>query len=272
MPIAKRFAYVERMKGGEERLMLAEFDRFRKPNVTAHNVREMARVPGDPPSGGDIPESYAALATSHDNGFVAALSVQVGLDFIDYNYAIFSFDTGLQVVRFNEHSFTGTNRANCPCPLFDAFLASEAALGVPPADLAAYDYGIDAESGSIGAPTMQWTDAGTLLVNYGFDVVAHPAGFIIGQDRFEYEVEASGPGLNILGRNAVQPIMAPPPVSHLSLGTVPGAPGASYVRFKNIGVRFGLPKHWLLPIWFPFPFGRRSRLVTATRVSGFGAP
>jgi hypothetical protein len=174
MATARRFAFIERTKSGAERLMLANLDAlhpFRQ--TTARTLVQMGIVPGELPSDGSVPETYRDIAVAPDNAHVAVWSAQLGSDFVDFNIGIYDMETGAQTVRFNEHSVAGVNRANCPCPLFDAFLASEAAFGVPQDALDSYDYSVISEGTGIGVPSLTWSAAGTLIVVCGVRCARH---------------------------------------------------------------------------------------------------
>lgn len=242
MPVSRRFVFTETLKNKRERLIQAELD-APKPLAkrTAHNVRELGQVPGDLPSDDSVPESYRWILPSPSNAYIAVHSVQMGINFIDYNLVIHDQMTGA-ALRLNEHSFSGTNRANCASPLFDAFLASEAANGVPPAQLAAYDYSVDVESGNIGAPVAHWTTDETLLVRYGFDVISTFGS--LGQDQFEYEVAPTGPPLTVLSRNAHRPHA---PTFRSQLRLIAGAHGTQQIAFGRSTT--------------PLPFGAMMRRI-----------
>lgn len=225
MATARRFVFVENGKAGGEQLMLANLDpgslRF---TATARIIAQMGTVPGDMPPDGLVPETYAAIVVRPDNAYAAVWSAQVGTDFVDYNVGIYDMETGARTVRFNEHSLNGVNRGNCPCPLFDAFLASETALDVPQSQLDNYNYSVIVEGTGIGAPTLAWSATGTLIVTYGFDVVA--AGVhLLGQAPFAFEVAATagtGGSVNILSRNAGVAPYNPLPRNSFALRPRPG--------------------------------------------------
>lgn len=255
MATARRFAFVERIKSGRERLMLANLDAINTfTGPTARIIAQMGAVPGNVPPAGEIPESYVRITVRPDNAFVAAYSAQVGIDFVDYNIAIYEMNGGTLSVRFNEHSLSGVNRANCPSPLFDAFLASEAALGVPQSQIDSYDYSVIVEGTGIGAPTLAWSGTGTLIATYGFDVVADGA-FVLGQEQFAFEIApipGPGGGLQIISRNAAVAV-APVPRNAFSLRPKPGRlvpPGPNVIHFGKRPVAFrplsgkGLPR-WI---------------------------
>ncbi|MBC9033973.1 hypothetical protein IAG41_16405 [Sphingomonas sp. JC676] len=227
MPVSRRFAFTETLKNKRERLVQAELD-APKPLAkrTAHIVHELGQLPGDTPSDNSVPEGYRWILPSPSNAYIAVHSVQMAANFIDYNLVIHDQMTGA-ALHLNEHSFSGTNRSNCASPLFDAFLASEAANGVPPAVLAGYDYSVDVESGNIGAPVAHWTTDETLLVRFGFDVIGSMIGNL-GQDQFEYEVAPTGPPLQILSRNGNRPHA---PTKPTTLRLVLGAHGTQQIAF-----------------------------------------
>lgn len=226
MPLSRRFAFTETLKNKRERLVQAELD-APKPLAqrTAHIVQELGQLPGETPSDNSVPEGYRWILPSPSNAYVAVHSVQMGINFIDYNLVVHDQMTGAGL-HLNEHSFSGTNRSNCPSPLFDAFLASEAANGVPASVLATYDYSLDLESGNIGAPVAHWTPDETLLVRFGFDVISTIGS--LGQDQFEFEVAPAGPPLVILSRNAGRPYA---PAKRSQLRLIAGAHGTQQIAF-----------------------------------------
>jgi len=250
MPLSRRFAFTETLKNKRERLVQAELDApVPLAPRSAHIVRELGQVPGEYPSDASVPESYKWILPSPSNAYVAVHSVQMGINFIDYNLVIHDQMTGA-AVHLNEHSFATTNRSNCASPLFDAFLASEAANSVPADVLAGYDYSVDVESGNIGAPVAHWTTDETLLVRYGFDVIATIGS--LGQDQFEFEVAPTGSPVNILSRNANRPYA---PTKRSQLRLIAGAHGTQQIAFGRsttplpfgAALTRGLP--WLL--WIP---------------------
>jgi hypothetical protein len=251
MPVSRRFAFTETLKNKRERLVQAELDPAKPPvRRTAHIVHELGQLPGDTPSDNSVPESYKWILPSPSNAYVAVHSVQMAANFIDYNFVIHDQMTGA-ALRLNEHSFSDTSRANCASPLFDAFLASEAANGVPPAILAGYDYSIDVESGNIGAPVAHWTAEETLLVRFGFDVIGSAIGNL-GQDQFEFEVAPTGPPLDLLSRNGNRPYA---PTKRSQLHLVPGAHGTQQIAFGRgtIPLPFGSGPLRRIPwlFWIP---------------------
>jgi hypothetical protein len=250
MPLSRRFAFTETLKNQRERLVQAELDApVPLAPRSAHIVRELGQLPGETPSDNSVPEGYKWILPSPSNAYVAVHSVQMGINFIDYNFAVCDQMTGA-TLHLNEHSFTATNRSNCTSPLFDAMLASEAANGVPAAILAGYDYSIDVESGNIGAPVAHWTADETLLVRFGFDVISTLGN--LGQDQFEYEVAPTGPPLDILSRNAHRP-HAPTKRSQLRL--IAGAHGTQQIAFgrSTTPLPFGATLTRRLPwlLWIP---------------------
>lgn len=271
----RRFAFVERTTTGAERLMLANFDGslpFGGPR--ARIITRMDEVPGALPGGGLVPETYRAIAVAPDNAHVAVWSAQIGGDFVDYNIAIYDMTTGARSVRFNEHSVAGVNRANCSCPLFDAFLATEVANGVPPDQIALYDYSVVVEGTGIGQPTLVWSAAGTLIATYGFDVLVNGAGFALGRAPFAFEVAVTAPaggGVTILSRNAGVAPYSPMPRNPFSVRVVsPRAlpPGPEVIHFGKQPVTFHAPlwKKGLVRLLWPW-IGTGYR--TAKMVEGY---
>ncbi len=224
MAAARRFVFVENTKAGGEQLMLANLDpvslRF---TATAQIIAQMGAVPGDMPTDGSLPEFYVTIAVRPDNAFAAVWSAQIGNDFVDWNVGIYDMETGAGTVHFNEHSLNRVNRANCPCPLFDAFLASEVALETPQSQLDSYDYSVVVEGANVGQPSLQWSATGTLIATFGFDVLV--TGLIpLGQDQFAFEVApTTGPGgtLDILSRNAGVAPYSPLPANSFALHPMP---------------------------------------------------
>lgn len=273
MAAARRFVFVDRIKLGRQRLMLANLDGLPSlAGATARIIAQMGAVPGDTPPPGEISETYVAIAIRPDSAFVAALSVQVGADFIDGNVTIHEMTGGTQTVRFNEHSLSSVNRTNCPCPAFDAFLASEQALGVPQSQLDSYDYSVVVEGTGIGGPTLAWSTTGTLIATFGFDVIADGA-FNLGQSQFAFEIAptaAPGGGLSILSRNAGR-TPAPVPRNTFSLRPVSAIatpPGPHVIHHGKRPVRFWpWPGKWL-PRWFSGLFPGLA-VKPAERVQGF---
>lgn len=274
MATARRFAFVERLKSGEERLMLANLDALHPfRHTTARTLVQMGIVPGEYPTGGPVPETYQHIAVRPDNAYAAVWSAQTGTDFVDWNIGIYDMETGALRVRFNEHSVAGVNRMNCPCPLFDALLATEAGYGVPQAQLDRYDYSVVSEGTGIGEPTLVWSATGNLIATYGFDVI-DDGGTLLGRGDFAFEVAvtpAPGGGVNILSRNAGVAPYSPMPSNPFTLRRVSGRTlpvGPEVIHYRKQPVRFSTAPWKRLPPWFGWPlFGSGYR--AAKQVQGF---
>lgn len=267
MATARRFVFFEDMKSGGQRLMLADLDRSRfRFAPSARIIAQMATVPGDPPVSG-VPETYLTIACRPDNALVAAHALQRGTDFIDHNVAVFDMETGAQLFRFNEHSVSDVNRANCPCAVFDAYLSALAASGEPQSYLDTLDYAVDVETtGNIGAPRLEWSATGSLIATFEFEVVVRPQA-MIGQGRFAFEIApaaAANGTVQILSRNAgIAPALSPRnlfSVRSLSTRLLPGGPPV--IHYGKSPVSFApWPWKWL-PRWLGgiFPSAYRKAL------------
>ena len=235
----------------------------------------MGTVPSDLPTGGEVPETYQALSVAPDNRRVAVWSAQVGIDFVDFNVAVHDMETGDLIVRFNEHSLSGVNRANCPCPLFGAFLAAEAAVGVPQNQLDSYDYSVIVEGTGIGEPTLVWSATGTLIATYGFDVAVSPGGFNLGRAPFAFELDVTTPsgGLpQIVSRNAGVAPFSPMPDNDFSIHpvatrTLPTGPAVIHYGKRPVAF-WPWPLKWLPPRWFS-AWRLRAAYRTAKLAMGF---
>lgn len=255
MATARRFVFFEDMKDGSQRLMLANLDRSRfRFAPSARIIAQMGTVPGNPPVDGNVPETYALIVCRPDNAYAAVWSAQVGIDFVDWNVGIYDMETGARTVRFNEHSLSDVNRANCPCPLFDTFLAAEAAIGVPQSQLDTYDYTVVVEGTGVGEPILTWSATGTLIADYGFDVMGDGA-FLLGQGRFAFEIApTAGPDgtAQILSRNAGIAPYTPVPSNNFGTRRLASAlsPDAPYfIHYGKSPVSFApWPWKWL-PRW-----------------------
>lgn len=270
----RRFAFVERTTKGAERLMLANFDgSFGFSGPTARIITQMDEVPGESPTDGSPPETYHSLSVAPDNAHVAALSVQVGTDFIDFNVGIYNMTTGVRTARFNEHSVTFVNRTNCPCPVFDAYLAAEADYGVPQSQLDSYDYVVLAERSNVNVSSMVWSATGTLIATFGFDVAANP-GPELGYAEFAIEVAATasgGGGVTILSRNAgVAPFVPMPknPFSVRAVSPLTLIPGPDVIHYGKQPVKFYKPLWKRALLWIRWP-GTWAGYRAATMAQGF---
>lgn len=266
----RRFAFVERLKNGSQRLMLAELNKKvgRPLPRAARIIRQIATQPGELPTDSNTPESFRLLLPSRSNAFLAALSVQWGIDFIDLNVAIYNQATGDKIVSFNEHRFTDTNRSNCPSPVFDAVLAAEADNGVPANILATYNYSVDAENLPAPLPELVWTIEDTLLVQYSFDILTTPVNYQPGVDTFEFEVAPVAP-FTLLSRNANRRPSVAPPADHFGLRLMRGTT-ASQITFHKPLLPFESAS--TLPSWFQrlLPaFWLSRRYKTAEIVAGY---
>jgi len=270
----RRFAFVERTTTGAERLMLANFDgSLPLGGPTARIITQMDEVPGELPGNGLSPEVYFALSVSPDNTHVAAWSAQTGTDFVDLNIAVYNMATGARTVWFNEHSVTSVNRANCPCPLFDSFLAFEADAGVPQDQIDGYDYIVLVERSSVELLSLVWSTTGTLIATFGFDV-AVATGLELGHAAFAIEVAATSPGgsgVTILSRNAGVAPYSPMPKNPLAIRSLsPRAlpPGPEVIYYGKQPVTFYNPLWKRALLWFRWP-GTWAGYRAATMVQGF---
>lgn len=249
MTTDRRFAYVEQLKNGSQRLMLAELNpkTGRPLPRTARVIKQMATQPGEQPTDGNPPQSFRILLPSRSNAYLAVLAVEWGIDFVDLNVSIYDQATGDGIVEFNEHRFTDTHRANCSSPVFETVLAAEAANGVPPDQLAAYDYSIDAESPPAQLPELVWTTDDTLLVRFSFEVLVSPVNYTPGVDTFEFEVAPVAP-FTLLSRNADRRPSSGPPADYFSLLAVRGG---KQIAFHKALLPFELSTRlppWLQPL------------------------
>lgn len=236
-----RFVYVSQAKSGAQTLHLAELvaSPFGR-GLTARTVATLASVPGETGVGG-VPEWFATLLPSPDNAYVAVLSVQLGLDFIDLNVAVYGMIDGHLAARFNEHRFSAIDRATCHSASFDAFLAAEAAMGVPQATLDGYDWGVmleGAEGANLPSPTLTWIDAATLVATFVFEVLANGA-VPLGPDDFSFRVPAgSGVGASVPVDCYTGPLTTPAhPADRLSLAPI-GGKYPSAIHYAGAPLRF----------------------------------
>jgi hypothetical protein len=238
-PVAERsrFAYAQSVPlNNAQELVLAGINPLYTfpPGPTASIVRVLHSVagPGGGPAG-QPPETYSLLLPSPSNRYLAVLSDQLGTTFRDANINIYDLRTGLWVARFNEHSFGGTDRSTCVPPVFQRFLDSEAALGVPPATLAAYNYRVEVEGTGFAGPWLTWTadESGErLLIRFEFNLLVL-SGPRLAQDSFEFEIQpAERAGNQILSCNAGLPsARQPAPVFAIS-GALSKYPGRIIYR------------------------------------------
>lgn len=264
---ARRFVYVTVAASGVETLWLAELNAA-APGVkrTARTVKKLGTLPGHLGVDG-VPETYAALVPSPPNRHMAVMSTQMGLDFTDHNIRFIDLHDGSGDVPFNEHRFSGINRSTCASALFDAFLAAEAANGVPPDVLAAYDWTPlleGSEGANIPPPSLGWRSDDTLVVTFRFEMGV-TAGFTLGPDSFRFRarpgqspVPACDPGPDPAAPLAGPFAIAPAGGSHAGVITFHGAP-LPFVDRKD-------------PFPSPFTFlWSRPRFKRARRVAGYAA-
>jgi len=223
MAATRRFLYTQTNTDNSQALKFAELQGGEGSSdpVYGRNLATIVTVPGDPPAGGGIPEQFSQIVPSRTNAWGSCNSTQLGTDFIDCNVHMVNFATGAYL-RVNEHSFH-PNRSMATFPEFDALLASEAASGVPPAQLATYDYVVQAEGTNIGFGDMVWTEAETLLLHYRYDVTVPQVGASFDDIWFEFEVDP-GNG-KLLSVNAGLTPPTPPPANHFGLTPGPKPDG-----------------------------------------------
>lgn len=258
MPVAGRFAFTDTLKTGQQVLTLAQLRRSGWPRPSAGIVREMGRVPGGRGFGGAVPEEYVSILPSPSSRYLAALSLQSGIDFLDFNVHVYAMETGAHTAFYNEHRFTDTNRSNCPSPLFDAFLAAEAAFGVPPAELDRYDYVVQAEGTSPSGRILGWSASETLLLGYQYDIFVTPGGLALGSESFVFEVDPARAAT--LSRNGG---IAPMPQPANRFGISPHMPRVRpHITLKRSSVTF--VRTLLSPRFDTYP-----RVQPADRVVGY---
>lgn len=236
---SRRFLYATRVgANGVETLRLGELlpPPVRRGARKAREVRSVTTVPGS--SGAqEVPESWQTLVPSPGNRHIAALAEQMSLDFVDHNLKIVDMVGGTVAASFNEHRFSTIGRATWPSALFDAYLAAEAEIGVPPEDLAGYDWSVDME-GAAGAnipfPEIRWADDQILVVSFKLLVVTN-TGTELGEEWFRFRLSAAD------GFAAYTPwtgaVPAAPPPSKLSLAP-PGAKNAGTILYKGVPLEF----------------------------------
>lgn len=249
----RRFLFATRVGAdGIETLRLGELTAIdqlkpiRPRGRTAREVRAVATLPGS--SGAqEVPETWQTLVPSPGNLYIVALAEQMGLDFIDHNIKVVDLVAGSVAASFNEHRFSTIRRATWPSALFDAYLAAEAAIGVPPEDLAQYDWRVEMEGSpgaNIPAPELRWADDQTLVVGFRL-LVQTNTGTELGEEWFRFRLSAAdGFAAFTPWTGAVPP--APPP-GKLSLAP-PGTKNAGTILYKGAPLEFvrrGLPR---LPI------------------------
>jgi hypothetical protein len=259
---ARRFLYATRAgAAGAETLRLGEMNLVKgRAKPSARAVKAVATLPGAQPSG-EVPETWQRLVPSPGNKRIAALSEQFGLNFVDHNIRVVDMATGTALF-FNEHRFSQIGRATWGSALFDAFLAAEAAIGVPPADLAGYDWRVELEGGpgaNIPAPEIAWADDDTLVVGFKLLVIAN-GQVELGEELFRFRLAAAdGFGAFAAWTGSLPP---PPPTSKLSLS---GPPTPGTILYAGEPLRFtlrGLP----LP-WWPILTNTRKAILVGGLVS-----
>ena len=259
--VARRFLYVTPATGsGEESLWLAEL----APAVVgskplARTIRKLTTVPGDAPVA-DVPESFAALIPSPGNLRMAVRSVQLGTDFIDHNVRVADMSAGTLPLFFNEHRFSGINRASCTSVLFDAFLATEAAAGVPPDMLASYDWQVlleGAPGANIPTPELGWADDETLVAGFRLLVVTN-LGQELGEELFRFRIAMTGDPAAVTQWSG--PLPAPPPPGPLSIASASAAK-AHAILYKGVPLPFLRRGPSFAPGWSLLPRWRAARKV-----------
>ncbi len=258
----RRFLYATRAGSfGEETLRLGELNAApgRTP-PTARAIKALATVAGEQPTG-SVPETWQRLVPSPGNRRMAVLSEQFGLDFVDHNIRVADVAAGTAAIFFNEHRFSQITRANWTSAVFDAFLAAEAAIGVPPADLAQYDWRVALEGGpgaNIPPPEIGWADDETLVVGFRFLVIANNQ-IDLTEEQFRFRLSAAD---GFTGFTAwTEPMPPAPPAGPLSIAPAT-APQPGAILYRGALLRFVTAKlRWPLP-WLPILNSwRKARLV-----------
>lgn len=259
----RRFVYVTVAASGVETLWLAELSApLPGAKRTARTVKPLGVLPGELGVDG-VPETYEALVPSPPNRHMAVLSTQMGLDFVDHNIRIIDLHDGSGDPAFNEHRFAGVDRTACQSSLFDAFLAAEAAAGVPPAQLAAYDWTVlleGSEGVNIPAPALGWRADDALIVIFRFEVAVLNFA-VLGREAFRFQTT---PGVSPTVACVAGPDPAPPPPGPFAIAP-PGGPHAGVILFNGAPLPFVGRK---LPFGFPWA---RPRFVRADKVAGLAA-
>lgn len=253
----RRFLYVTLdASSGQQRLRLGEMTPLWPRGVPrARQIGTLLTIAG---SSGDPFESYQALVPSPGNRRMAAHYEQSSSSFTDQNIHLVDMREGAIEAFINEHRFSGLGRASWTSAVFEGYLAEQAALGVPPEDLALLDWRIVVEGGvPIPPPDIAWADDDTLMIAFRLRVeLADPSGFELGEETFRFRLSsADGFAGFELWSGAIPHAPAPG-----ALSILPPAHPKGVIHYRLQPVRFsgfGLP---IWPLW--------TRYRAATMVAG----
>lgn len=188
----RRFLYVTAdASSGQQRLRLGQLAPFWPRGAPrARDIATLLTIAG---SSGDPFESFQVLVPSPGNRRMAAHHDQSASSFTDQNIHVVDMREGAVVAFINEHSFSGIDRASWDSAVFEAYLAEQAALGVPPEDLALLDWRVAVEGGvPIPPPEIAWADDDTLMIAFRLRVdLAGPSGFELGEETFRFRLSAA---------------------------------------------------------------------------------
>jgi hypothetical protein len=180
------------------------------------------------------------LFASPGNARVVMESTVIPFDGFDINYQAYNLSSRANEGFFNdETAWSMIDRAHCPSPAFDAYLAAEKAAGLTDADLALYDFQIDNQN--FNAPSqVAWVDDTVLYVRWTFDIYSRTKGAMSpAPETFDLQIKMSSNPVTLVSCHAPASLGTPPaPIHVLSPG---GAGPAQTIRLDKTAVAFKKP-------------------------------
>ena len=180
------------------------------------------------------------LFASPGNALVVVESTVIPIGGLDIDYQAYNLSTQASKGFFNDETAHGMiDRAHCPSPAFDAFLAAEKALGVPDSQLAQYDFQIDNQN--FGAPSqVAWVNDTTLYIRWTFDIYSKTKGFMPPTpETFDLQIKMSATPVTLVSCHAPASLGTPPGPIHVLAPDGDGPAGT--IRLDGTQVLFHPP-------------------------------
>jgi hypothetical protein len=180
------------------------------------------------------------LFASPNNALVVVESTVVPIDGLDIDYQAYSLSSQAAKGFFNdETAYSMIDRAHCPSPKFDAFLAAEKAFGVPDSLLAQYDFQIDNQN-FVAPSQVAWVNDTTLYIRWTFDIYSKTKGFMpTTSETFDLQIKMSSTPVTLVSCHAPASLGTPSAPIHVLTPDGDGPPGT--IKLDGTQVLFHPP-------------------------------
>jgi hypothetical protein len=194
--------------------------------------------------GDGSPETFHAVVAAPANRLAISYSIQLPPGAIDHDLRVWDLSQHKLLLFFNEHSLQGKmHRSTCHSAQLDGLIASQAAMGVPAATLATYDYqiAIDGQD-SANVPQIQlveWINNNTVHLKWPQHIHMGPQGSFLttADETFDLQVRVTGSNAPVvLACAAPAALTLPPrPIHALKPG---GTGGAGTISIDGTALNF----------------------------------